>query len=402
MTSAMSQPPNGPFERLLLVEPDADRVSRVERALRGWSVDLQVVSGAAEAIRSLMDQIPALVLTSPLLPPADEAALRTQLTRMAGTSHVQIINLPYVIEEPPRVEARRGVLDFLRRPGEVNKYGCEAGALREQIEEYLRRAVAVRAQTHKDASDLPQPDHGAPGLVEPITALVPDPAKHGVVGRDRRRASRFAATDLQGMWVIRLPWGTDAKLVDISNSGVLFESPSKISPGVSVDLQILGDQKNMLVPARMVRSDVSRTDAFGITYRIAAAFARELRLMDFDAVVGLSSPRVVTDLLARVLGDVDRPSTTADVSMRLETELRRLLPKRMIQIRTAPSAAIEGSESIYFTAGPNRILQVTFEAGTPPSAMEFRLLRTAANLAAAAFETLQMSDGGSGQHCLAY
>ena len=204
------------------------------------------------------------------------------------------------------------------------------------------------------------------------------------------------ANDLPGLWTLRLPWGSDVKLVDISNSGVLFESPSKISPGVTVELQIFGDQRKVFVPARMVRSDVSRVDAFGVKYQMAAAFGRDVRLMDFDPAIGLSSPRVLTDLLTRVLCETEGLGTPADVSRRFEAELRRLLPGRDIQIRATPSITQKGQDAIYFTLDQRRdsqrVLQVTFESGTAPSELEFKLLKTAANLATVALDIARMSD----------
>jgi hypothetical protein len=88
--------------------------------------------------------------------------------------------------------------------------------------------------------------------------------------------------------------------------------------------------------------------------------------------------------------------TTADVARRFESELRRLLPRRDVQIRTTPAIAPRGAESIYFTldqrADSPRIMQVSFEPGSAPSALEFRLLKTAASLASAAFEIAGLSE----------
>lgn len=396
MNGTLVRPPDvsesAPSGSLLLVEPDAQRAGMVRHMLRTWTaVDVRTVALVAEAIRAISEHIPDLVMTSPLLAPADETALWTHIRRVPEASHVQIINLPYSIDTGGSSAGSNGkVFRFLRRPT-ASRNGGDSSSFRDEIRLYLARGVARRLDASSQPPLTPSPREGAAGSMLPSdTGPVRRDATGGVRDSERRRASRRAAADLPGSWIIRLPWDSDVKLVDISNSGVLFESASQISPGITLDLRILGEQRNVCVPARMVRS-VARVDTLGTKYRTAAAFGREIRLVDFDAEAGLSSPRVLTDLLIRALGDVDRPSTSADVSARFEAELRKLLPGRDIQIRPTP-APRHGSESIYFTAGSNRILQVTYDSGSAPSPMEFRLLKTAATLAAVAFDITQLAD----------
>jgi hypothetical protein len=388
--------------RLLIVEPDGHRAGLLGRMLRPLTaIDLRIVPRVTDAIRAFTEAIPDLVMTTPLLAPSDETELLTQIRRTTGAAHVQVINLPHAIDTGRATTphaSRTSVFQFLRRSAGKEREACDASTLREEIEQYLARAVAVRDELKSRGLDAGRETVTAPSavLTPNTTEMVLYGSKEVVDQRDRRRASRRVATDLPGLWTVRLPWGSDVKLVDISNSGVLFESPSKISPGVTVDLQIFGDQRNVFVPARMVRSEVSRVDALGVKYQMAAAFGRNVRLVDFDSEIGLSSPRVLTDLMARVLSDSEGLPTTADVARRFESELRRLLPRRDVQIRTTPAIAPRGAESIYFTldqrADSPRIMQVSFEPGSAPSALEFRLLKTAASLASAAFEIAGLSE----------
>jgi hypothetical protein len=340
-------------------------------------------------------------MTSPLLAPSDESALWTQIRRTTGASHVQVINLPYSID-PARAAAnasRGSMFHRFRRSNGQARDACDPATLRQEIEQYLARALMRREEVSSRTPD-PEANTGpllTGAVLEPGTArMIVYDAKEAAEQRDRRRASRRIPGELPGLWTIRLPWGSDVRLVDISNSGVLFESASKISPGVTVDLQILGEQRNVFVPARMVRAEVAKVDAFGVKYQMAAAFGRDVRLVDFDAAVGLSSPRVLTDLLTRVLSDSEGPATPADVSRRFESELRRLLPRRDVQIRPTPMLAQPGVESIYFTLGQrsnsSRILQVSFESGSAPSDAEFRLLKAAASLASVALEIASLSE----------
>ena len=384
-------PRSGTSGRVLIVEPDGHRAGLLGRILSPLtSIELRIVPQVADAIRILTEAIPDLVMTWPLLPPAEETKLWAHIRRTPGAAHVQVISLPYSIEGARSAASdpsRSSVFPFLRRSQWKNREACDAATLREEIAQYLAQAVARR-----DEAQLRLPD---PALEVDSSALVLYGAKDLVDRGDRRRATRRTANDLADSWTIRLPWGSDGKLVDISNTGVLFESSSKISPGITIDLQILGKQRNVFVPALMVRTEMSRVDTSGARYQMAAAFGRDVRLVDFDAAVGLASPRVLTDLLARVLSDSEGPATAIDVSQRFESELRRLLPRRDIRIRTTPVRTPSGAESIYVTleprAGSPRILQVTFDSGNAPSEMEFKLLKTAANMVAVAFEIAELS-----------
>jgi hypothetical protein len=101
-------------------------------------------------------------------------------------------------------------------------------------------------------------------------------------------------------------------------------------------------------------------------------------------------PRVLGDLLRRVLSEADRGSDAAALRAAFEQELRQLLPVRDIQIRQKPVIAERGAESIYFTvphgSGAQPILQAIFEPDYAPTAMDFRLLKAAASLAAVVLE----------------
>jgi hypothetical protein len=147
---------------------------------------------------------------------------------------------------------------------------------------------------------------------------------------------------------------------------------------------------NLNVPARMVRTDIAGVDGLGVRYRVAAAFSRELDLLELQpAAAPALTPKALADVLARVLGEVDRSTKGAGARERFEYELRRLLPVRDIQIRQNPIVTEPGTESIYFTvphAGSPQILQAVFDSGHELSSMEFRMLKAAAGLATAVLE----------------
>ena len=93
---------------------------------------------------------------------------------------------------------------------------------------------------------------------------------------DRRRATRHQRDEVPWLWSAKLPWGTEVTLVDVSKTGVLVETTSRITLGSTLDLQFVGQNTNVSVPARILRSDVAQVDALGVRYRVAAAFNRDL------------------------------------------------------------------------------------------------------------------------------
>ena len=119
--------------------------------------------------------------------------------------------------------------------------------------------------------------------------------------QDRRRASRRPLLDIPWLRSVRLPWGLEVGVVNMSTSGILLESSSKITAGNSVDLQLIGRGiTGVSMPARLIRSEVAVVNSLGVKYRVAAAFERELDLgvevaQQFSATS--ATPKALADLL---------------------------------------------------------------------------------------------------------
>jgi hypothetical protein len=407
--------------QILAIESDPERSKTLEQVLRGQvRAHLEIVRSMDHAIQSMTTTIPDLVLTSPFLKPADEARLSDYLKKTPAATHVQVITVPHSIEtdDDAARSSTASVLSFLRRRPSAPT-ACAAGTLRTQIEAYLVQARVARTRPPSKCSEpvAPVPQgQGETGIVLRRSASEARPPAHesiaaspSVVRRphllggsettDRRRARRRTAADLPGLWAVRLPLGPEAKVVDISSTGVLVETSFKLSPGSTVDLQVLGQNINIRMPSRMVRSEVASVNHLGVKYRSAAAFSEELDIAGLHAVPADSSlmPKVLADMLARVLADVDRGGSDAGVRARFEHELRRLLPVREIKIRQTPIVPSERSESVYFTvpcaSGSRPILQAVFEPDYQPSAMEFKIMKAAAGVAAVILECAPLFDG---------
>ena len=84
---------------------------------------------------------------------------------------------------------------------------------------------------------------------------------------ERRTAERKNRGDVPWLSAIKLSWGDEVGLVNISSSGVLVETGSKFIPGSTTDLHLSGPETNLIVPVRFIRSEVAHIDGRGVKYR---------------------------------------------------------------------------------------------------------------------------------------
>ena len=178
-------------------------------------------------------------------------------------------------------------------------------------------------------------------------------------------------------------------LVNISSSGVLFESGSKFSPGSTSELYLQGAGTNMVVPVRFIRSEIARIDALGVKYHAAAAFDKDIDLAGPRR--SSSAPATPPEALAQILADALADTSAADPAhVRFALGVKQLVGARDVQLRDAAPSASGGRETLYFDVpGDDRVrtvLQVTFDRAHDVSPAEFKLLKAAAWMTAAALE----------------
>jgi hypothetical protein len=358
--------------------------------------------------------VPDLVLTSTFLQPAEEAALTDSLKQLSEAAHVQLITVPHFIEfEDSRVHSRPGVLNFLhflRRRSALIRPVCDPRTVRDQIEHYLEKARVEKIEASQrqvwdevrtQSTALMRLDGArsrrlTAGDVSMLASGVGARAhKLGPLhAQDRRRASRRPLLDIPWLRSVRLPWGLEVGVVNVSTSGILLESSSKITAGNSVDLQLIGRGiTGVSMPARLIRSEVAGVNSLGVKYRVAAAFERELDLgievaQQFSATS--ATPKALADLLSHVLSDVSIDSRSAAPRAKFEQGLCQMMPLREVQLRQAPVSPEERDDSVYFNvpheSGVSAIMQVVFERHHQPSSNEFKLLKAAAGVAGVVLE----------------
>jgi PilZ domain-containing protein len=376
--------------RILAVEPDSERGLRLADLLRK-RMDAEVVLAASahDAIVAMSERTPDVILASALLTPHDDAQLTEHLKSSPQARDLPVLTIPPIVG-PAAVahDSSRRVFRFRRR-GAPPWPPYDPEVLGARIEEALRDSMTAResGQARRstglatNAWDIGDPvddsDAGEQVLLNDCG-----------MGIKRLRAHRFTRLDLPWLSQVLLPWGTEAQLLNISSSGLLIESGSKFDPGSTTTFHLSGANKQLVVPARIVRSHVSAVDNRGVKYLSAAVFDKNIDLLTQRPASfprSVPAPTALARLLSGVVTELEQGKEPAVLRATFEQGVRSLVGARDVELRGGPSAADDGSESIYFTVPADgrvaTILQATFDRGCQPQEEEFRILKAAATLA---------------------
>lgn len=93
---------------------------------------------------------------------------------------------------------------------------------------------------------------------------------------ERRRTPRHGAQDDHGIVSTKIRPGHPARIIDVSAGGALIETPHRLLPGRTLELQIEGRDRHTIVRGRIVRCSVARVCAASVSYRAAIHFERPL------------------------------------------------------------------------------------------------------------------------------
>ena len=376
---------------ILAIEADRTRRALLKALLHEHvRADVTIVDTVKAAVASISKDQPDLIIAPALLSPAESEELATHM-RTHAEPHVQMVTISAldVLRESPPEERRAGF--FRRRPISLGLQ-YDPYMVGKQIADRFERAEALREEYRATANTPPRPAiESVSRVVRPVRKTTADVSGSGP--KDRRWAHR---TPQQSPWVwtVRMPWGAEVDLVNISRTGVLLESGSKVTPGVAVELHLTGLGLQRMVMARFIRSEVARVDRRGVRYHAAAQFDHPLDILPAQTEPATRSTREsLTDLLTTVLS---QPNHAEAASVRFARGLRGLLRARDVLIRRAPIAPAHDTESIYFTVSgegdARTILQVMFERDRDLTAAEFRLLKAATGVTAAVLQLERLAE----------
>ncbi len=380
------------MSHILAIESDRLRRSLLKVLIRKYVLaDVTLVDTVSDAIASFEHRQPDLILAPALLPVEDSDRL-SEHVKWHADPHVQMLTISALdmLRKAPSEAPQRSRFFRRRRPLSLGLQ-YDPSMVGRQIADALDRALTRREERGATLDVRPlirQPK--SPLLVEPVqVAASPTPASAWNL---RERAERMPQ---RGPWVwgVQMPWGAEVELVNISRTGLLLESASKVSPGVTLELQLSGMGQNCVVMARFVRSDIARVDRSGVSYLAAAQFEEPLAMLGLRAE---STPRATPQSLAELFTTVvSGLNSEEDSSMRFAQGLRGLIGARDILIRPTPIGPDHDSESIYFRIGDDdqsgMILQVLLDRHRALTTAEFRLLKAASGMASAVLELKRAS-----------
>jgi hypothetical protein len=93
---------------------------------------------------------------------------------------------------------------------------------------------------------------------------------------ERRRSPRRGVHDDHGIVSTKIRPGHPARIIDVSAGGALIETPQRLLPGRTLELQIEGRDRREIVRGSIVRCSVARVCATSVCYRAAIHFERHL------------------------------------------------------------------------------------------------------------------------------
>jgi hypothetical protein len=203
------------------------------------------------------------------------------------------------------------------------------------------------------------------------------------------------ADDLPSRCTLTTPAGFIVRMVNVSESGVLFESPLKFTRDAETSLSLFSPQATLVLPARIVRSEVATVNGLGVTYQTAAQFGEALDLMKKVAPAEpalepaavpaeiVTAPASLADLLVRITTELYQHQRGDAARAAFEAGLRQLVPACEIRLCDRLVHRSDGGDSIYFAVpGASGVMvQATFDPGHEPTAEDFKLLRAAAAMA---------------------
>lgn len=140
------------MQLILAIDSDTRRSEQLATLVHATlTVDLVQATSAGEALHSLKDRIPDLILTAPLLSPFDDGVLDEYL-RDLGTAaaHVQTLRIPMLSAGPRKGSVAKRLFSLGRSKkseasSAASPEGCDPKVFADEIAHYLTRSLEERS-----------------------------------------------------------------------------------------------------------------------------------------------------------------------------------------------------------------------------------------------------------------
>lgn len=265
--------------QILAIEPDPEKIAILRRLVsEKLGADVLVADSIESAINTLDAKRPDVIVTSSLLPPDEDQLLAEHLRQAPSLDHLPVLTLPPLVDtdDPDASDGLMARLFRRRRRQRQPTYDADAVAARIQdaLLQSKRDAPRFADLWQRPARLLlmepEEPAHEETSLVYTLDA---DLARFLGVQPQQDRAPRWERSDLLWLESIRLTWGADLHLVNLSSSGLLVESGIRMTVGNLTDFQFADrEEHDYVMSGRVVRSDVASVNAMGVKYVTAAVF----------------------------------------------------------------------------------------------------------------------------------
>jgi CheY-like chemotaxis protein len=268
--------------RILAIGPDPGQKTILQRLVgERLNAEVVVTASADDAIDVLAERQPDLILTTSLLSPAEGDQLAAHLRETPALDHLPILTIPPLVDDSEIERAASIWSRFLRRQPETRPV-YDANIVASRIEEALvqSKVDAARYADRSRPARLLLIEDKLPREVEPVTlsldrTLDAELERYLGLSPQQERAPRWERNELPWLESIRLTWGVELRLVNISCSGLLVESGIRMTLGNRTDFQMEDcDCRDFVIPGRVVRSDVSLVTSLGVKYITAAVFEK--------------------------------------------------------------------------------------------------------------------------------
>lgn len=432
---------------VLAIEPSADRAAQLRAvAQRHLGDSLTLVDSVNSAIAAVHRLVPELILISPSLPPDKKAELIAGLRALPNTTAVQTLTTPdFTIEsaafvtqlqsyvsqpheqpddsvpssEDGNLDRRRAFRTTIARGPRMTVNGTPVvlvdrsatgvqvisaamlapGQSVDVTFDYGGKIVKSGAAVVWATLDNPLSEHVRCRAAlrfdnpEPFLAIVqqdevPAPEVPGLVRRSAtqvERAKRLERNELP--WLsVKLPDAGEARLLNLSASGMLLETSTKFAPGSTTAVQLCGADQTRVVRARFVRSDILAVGATGVKYVAAATFEDTIDLDGLQPETSPSTatpPNAVAEWLKSLAAEIYRGADRAAVCKQIHHGVTKLLSVGRVEILAGAVPPPDGCDSMYFTivdGNDKAVLRVTFEHGQALSENDLQVLRAASAL----------------------
>jgi len=208
---------------ILAIEPDRRRAAQLTGMARAHlRAELLVAATASQAVDGLDGRVPDILLTAPLLPSQEEAAIADYLRQLgSAAAHVQTLTIPLLANGSG--EDDRPVLSaFLRdRVRRTETEGCDPSVFAEQITEYLREA--------RERREVPPPIALVVQSEVTPPPVQPAKAKKGVMARLLLAAAAEEKPDEFLEFVVETPERPDQASVNPARSRREAAEPEPIA-----------------------------------------------------------------------------------------------------------------------------------------------------------------------------